>query len=164
MNRRSEKAAPSLLQLNLFPNLVVYSCIANENQLTVTFVKEEKFDSRGQTVLRKQQIVCTGTEIEAFKKTTFRFWSIFNCTMSLEEKMRKLKLTPLTMPKRAVPVLMTLNDKSFPAEIRQRFEKNNVQSIVFRDKTDRVNLNYTITFISDNQNSQFVSYEIYIMK
>ena len=68
MNRLSEKAAPFLLQVNLSPNLVVYSCIADENQLTVTFVKEEKVDSRGQTVLRKQQIVCTGAEIEAFKK------------------------------------------------------------------------------------------------
>ena len=84
--------------------------------------------------------------------------------MSLEEKMRKLKLTPLPMPKRAVPVLMSLNDESLPAEIRQRIEKNNVQSIVFRDKTDRVNANYTITFINHNQNSQFVTYEIYIMK
>ena len=54
-------------QVNLSPNLVVYSCIADENQLTVTFVKEEKIDSRGQTVLRKQQIVGTGTEIEALK-------------------------------------------------------------------------------------------------
>ena len=84
--------------------------------------------------------------------------------MSLEEKMRQLKLTPLPMPKRAEPVLMSLNDKSLPAEIRQRIEKNNVQSVVFREKTDRVNANYTITFINDNQNSQFVSYEIYIMK
>ena len=54
MNRRSEKAAPSLLQVNMSPNLVVYNCIADENQLTVTFVKVEKVDSRGQTVLRKQ--------------------------------------------------------------------------------------------------------------
>ena len=91
-------------------------------------------------------------------------WSTFNCTMSLEEKMRKLKPTPLPMPKRAKPVLMSLSDKSLPAEIRRRIEKNNVQSIVFREKTDRVNANYTITFINDNQNSQFVSYEIYIMK
>ena len=60
------------------------------------------------------------------------------------------------MPKRAVPVLMSLTDKSLPAEIGQRIEKNNVQSIVFRDKTDRVNAHYTITFINDNQNSQFV--------
>ena len=80
MNRRSDKAAPSLIQVNLSPNLVVYSCIADENQLTVTFVKEEKVDSRGQTALRKQQIVCAEAAIEAFKKH-FRFWSTFNCSM-----------------------------------------------------------------------------------
>ena len=64
------------------------------------------------------------------------------------------------MPKRAVPVLMSLTHKSLPAEIRQRIQKIKVQSIVLRDKTDRVNANYTITFISDNQNSQLVSYKI----
>ena len=70
------------------------------------------------------------------------------------------------MPKRAEPVLMSLNVKSLPAEIRRRIEKTKktTQSIVFREKTDRVNANYTITFINDNQNSQFVYYEIYIMK
>ena len=84
--------------------------------------------------------------------------------MSLEEKMRMLKLTPLPIPKPAAPVLMSLTDKSLPVEITQRIENNNVQSIAFRDKTDRVNANYTITFMSDNQNSQFVSYKIDIMK
>ena len=54
--------------MNFSQNLVVYSCLAAENQLTVTIVKEEKIDSRGQTVLRKQQVVCTGAEIESFKK------------------------------------------------------------------------------------------------
>ena len=68
MNRRSEKAAPSLLQVNLSPISVVYSCIADENQLTFTFVKEEKIDRRGQAVLRKQQVLCTGAQIEAFMK------------------------------------------------------------------------------------------------
>ena len=58
--------------------------------------------------------------------------------MSVEEKMQKLKITPLPMPELAVPAL---NDKSIPAEIRQRIEKNNVQLIVFRDKIDRVNAN-----------------------
>ena len=84
--------------------------------------------------------------------------------MSLEEKMRKLKLISSPWPKRAVPVLISLTDKSLPAEIRQRIEKNNVQSIVFTDKTDRVNVNYTITFKNDNQNSQFVTFEIWNIK
>ena len=68
MNRRPEKTNPSLLQVSLSPSLIVYSCIAPDNQLTVTLVKEERIDSRGQAILRKQQIVCGGAEIEAFKK------------------------------------------------------------------------------------------------
>ena len=68
MNRRPEKTNPSLLQVSLSPSLTVYSCIAPDNQLTVTLVKEERIDSRGQTILRKEQIVCGGAEIEAFKK------------------------------------------------------------------------------------------------
>ena len=84
--------------------------------------------------------------------------------MSVEDKMRKMKLTALPMTKRAVPVLMSLTNKSLQPEIGQRIEWNNVQSIVFRDKTDKVKANYTNTFINDDQNSQFESYEIYIMK
>ena len=66
--RRLEKTELSVLQVNLSPILIVYSCLAVENQLTVTQVKEEKIDSREQTVLRKQQVVCTGAEKESIKK------------------------------------------------------------------------------------------------
>ena len=68
MNRRPEKTDPSLLQVSLSPSLTVYSCIAPDNQLTVTLVKEERIDSRGQSILRKQHIVCGGAEIEALEK------------------------------------------------------------------------------------------------
>ena len=54
--------------MNLSQNLTVYSYITAEDQLTVTFVKEEKVDTRGQTVLRKQQVARTDTEIETLKK------------------------------------------------------------------------------------------------
>ena len=66
MNRRPEKTNPSLLQVSLSPSLTVYSCIAPDNQLTVTLLNEEITDSHGQTILRKLQIVCGGAEIEAF--------------------------------------------------------------------------------------------------
>ena len=68
MNRRPEKTNPSLLQVNWSPNLTAYSCVALDSQLTATLVKEERIDSRGQTILRDQQIVCGGAEIEAFEK------------------------------------------------------------------------------------------------
>ena len=68
MSRRVEKAAPSVLQVNLSPSLTVCSYITNDNQLTLTFLKEEKLESRGQNILRKQQILCNTKEIETLKK------------------------------------------------------------------------------------------------
>ena len=124
-------------------------------------LREEKIETRCQTVLRK--IVCTKAEIKVFKKYR-HFLSIFICTLSMEEEMRKLKLTLLPMPKRAVPVLISLTNKSLPIETRRQIEKKNVQPVVFRDKTDTINLNYIITFMNDNQNSQFVSYTSKIKK
>ena len=65
MNRR--KVAPSVLQVNLSPSLTVCSCITNDNQITLSLVIEEK-KSRGQSILRKQQILCNLAEIETLKK------------------------------------------------------------------------------------------------
>ena len=48
--------------------------------------------------------------------------------MSIQEKMQRLKLTP--MPKRAVPVLMSLDDESLSKEIKQRVKENDVETIV----------------------------------
>ena len=145
MNCRLEKPAPSLLQVNLSPNLTVYSCITPENQLTVTLIKEEKIDTRGQTVLRKQQIVCAGAEIEAFKKylSLLEYFQLYHVFTRENER---LKLTPLPTPKRAVPVLMSLDDEILPDDIKQLIKENNVESIVFRDKQDSMNANYTITY------------------
>ena len=69
MSRRLEKSTPSLLKVNLSLNLTVYSYITSEDQLTVTFTKEEKTDTRGQTVLRKQQITYTDIKIETLKNS-----------------------------------------------------------------------------------------------
>ena len=76
--------------------------------------------------------------------------------------MQRLKLTPLPMPKRAVPILMSPDDESLPKEIRQRVKDNVVESIGFRDKVDPINANYTITYRNDDKDSEYVLYEIYI--
>ena len=81
MNESTSREDKSVsLQVSLSPSLTVYSCIAPVNQLTVTLVKEERIDSRGQTVLRKQQIVCDGAEIEAFKKyfSLVEYFQLYN--------------------------------------------------------------------------------------
>ena len=83
--------------------------------------------------------------------------------MSVQEKARRLKLTPLPMPKHAVPVQISPTDESLPAEIKERIRDSNVESVVFRDKTDNVNANYTIAYQKTDKNSQFVCYEIFIV-
>ena len=50
--------------------------------------------------------------------------------MSLHEKMKRLKLIILPTPKRAVPVLMSLDDETLPDNIKQLINENNVESIV----------------------------------
>ena len=82
--------------------------------------------------------------------------------MSMKEKMQRLKLISLPMPKREVPVLMSLDDESLPKEIKQRVKANDVDSIVFRDKVDSINANYTIIYRNDDKDSEYVLYEIYI--
>ena len=76
--------------------------------------------------------------------------------------MQRPKLTPLPMPKRAVPILLSLDDESLPKEIKQRMKENDAESIVFRDKVDSINANNTITYRNDHKDSEYVLYEIYI--
>ena len=64
----------------------------------------------------------------------------------MQEKALRLKLTPLPMPKHTVPVQISPTDECLPAEIKESIRDNNVESVVFRDKTDNVNANYTIAY------------------
>ena len=73
--------------------------------------------------------------------------------MSLQEKMKKLKLTPLPTRKRAVSVLMYLNHETLHDEIKQLIKESNVESTVFRDKHDSLNANYTITYKQEDADS-----------
>ena len=147
--------------MSLSPSLTVYSCISPHNQLTVTLVKEERIDSRGQTILRKQQIVCGGAEIEAFKKylSLVEYFQLYHVYTRENAKTEK---NPLPMTKRVVPVLMSLDDESLPKEIKQRVKENDVETIVFRDKVDSINANYTITYRNDDKDSEYKMNEKYI--
>ena len=90
MSRRLEKAAPSgsVLQMNLSPSLTVRSYITNDNQLTLTFLNEEKIESRGQNFLRKQQILCNTKEIETLKKylSLLEYFQMYNVVTTENEK------------------------------------------------------------------------------
>ena len=82
--------------------------------------------------------------------------------MSLQEKIKILKLTPLHKPKRAVPVLMCLDQETLPNEIERLIKESNVESIIFRDKKDSINANYTIIYKQRDKDSGYVSSEFSI--
>ena len=63
-----EKVAPTALQVNLSPSLTLRSCITIDNQITLSLVREEKIESRGHSILRKQQVLFNIAEVETLKK------------------------------------------------------------------------------------------------
>ena len=52
-------------------------------------------------------------------KTIYQYVSTFNSTVSMQEKMRRLRLTPLPTRKRPLAVQMSLTDESPPDEVKQ---------------------------------------------
>ena len=67
------------------------------------------------------------------------------------------------MPKNSVQVQMSPRDESLPAEMKGSIRDSNVESIVFSDKTDNVNANYTIAYQKTDENSQFACYENFVV-
>ena len=163
MNRRVEKVAPSVLQVNLSPSLTVCSCITNDNQINLSLVREDKVESRGQSILRKQQIICNLSDIETLKKN-FHCLNTFKCTMSLQEKMKRMKLTPLPMHKSPTPVQVSLDDESLPDEIKQVVSKGNVESIVYYAKDCGMQSNYKVTYKKEDKDSRYTTYEFFMVE
>ena len=157
-----EKATPSVLQVNLSPNLTVCSCIASDNQLTVTFLKEEKIDSRGQTILRKQQILCNTAEIETLKKylSLLEYFEMYHVFTRENEK---LKLTPLPTPKYPVPVPVPLDDESLPDENKEVVREGKVESVVYYGNDYGFLANYKVKYKKEDKNSEFITYEFFMV-
>ena len=88
MSRRVENATPFVLQVNLPPSLMVCSYITNDNQLTLTLLKEEKIESRGQNILQIQQILCNTKEIETLKKyfSLLEYFEMYHVVTTENEK------------------------------------------------------------------------------
>ena len=49
--------------------------------------------------------------------------------MSMKEKMQRMNLTPLPMPKRSVPVQVPLNDESLPDDFKQVVREGKVDCL-----------------------------------
>ena len=84
--------------------------------------------------------------------------------MSLQEKMRRLKLTPLPMHKSPTPVQVSLYDESLPDEIKQVVSKGNVESIVYYAKDCGMQPNYKLTFKKEDKDSRFSTYEFFMVE
>ena len=153
-NCRLEKTAPSVLRVNLSPNLIVYSCLAAENQLNVTLVKEEKIDSRGQTVLRKQQTVCTGVEIESFKNylSFLEYFQLYH----LCDKKAKNESNPFSNGKvlsSSASASEPLNDENLPKKIKQLVEQGCVDSVTYYGMEYGMKASYTVAYKKEDKNS-----------
>ena len=66
--------------------------------------------------------------------------------MSLQQKMRKLKLTPITTPKRPAPVQVPLDDENIPDEINMLVSEGNVESNVYYGSYYGMQANYKVTY------------------
>ena len=77
--------------------------------------------------------------------------------------MQKLKLTPLSMPKRPVPFQISLNDNSLPEKIRQVVNEGNVDSITYYDTAPGMKASYTVVYKREDIESQFNTNDFFIV-
>ena len=84
--------------------------------------------------------------------------------MSLQEKMRRLKLTPLPIHKSPAPVQVSLDDESLPEEIKEVVSKGNVESIVYYTKDCGMQSNYKVTYKKEDKNSRYTTYEFFMVE
>ena len=69
------------------------------------------------------------------------------------------------MPKRAgCPILMSLDDETLNDEIKQLIKESNVESTVYRNNQDSINVNYKIIYKQGDKDSGYVHYELFIVE
>ena len=76
--------------------------------------------------------------------------------MSMKEKMQRMNLTPLPMPKRSVPVQVPLNNESLPDDIKQVVREGKVDSIVYHEKDCGVKASYTVIYKKADTTYEFL--------
>ena len=81
--------------------------------------------------------------------------------MSVQEKMKRLKLTPLPNHKSPAPVQVTLEDESLPDEIKQVVSKGNLESIVYYAKVYGMQSNYKVTYKKEDKDSRYTTNEFF---
>ena len=84
--------------------------------------------------------------------------------MSLQEKIKRLKLTPLPIHKSPAPVQVTLDDESLPDEIKQVINKGNAESIVHYAKDYGMQSNNKVTYKKEDKDSRYTTYEFFMVE
>ena len=74
--------------------------------------------------------------------------------MSLQEKMKRLKLTLLPIHKSPTLVKGTLDDESLTDKIKQVVSRGNVESVVYDPKDYGIQSNYKVTYQKDDKDSE----------
>ena len=78
--------------------------------------------------------------------------------MNLQEKMKRLKLTPLPTPKNPVPVPVPLYDESLPDGIKEVVREDKVESIVYYGSDQGFQANFQVTYKKEEKNSELITY------
>ena len=81
--------------------------------------------------------------------------------MSLQQKMRKLNLTPSPTPTWPAAVQVPLDDENFPDEIKMLVSEGNVESIVYLGSGYGMQANYKVTYKKDDKDSRYTTYEFF---
>ena len=84
--------------------------------------------------------------------------------MSLQKKLRKLKLTPVPTRKWSAAVQVPLDDDNLPVEIKMLVSEGNVESIVYYGSDYGIQGNYKLTYKKDDKDSRYTTYEFFGLK
>ena len=79
--------------------------------------------------------------------------------MSLQQNMRKLKLTTLPTPKWPATVQVPLDDHNLPGENKMMVSESNVESIVYYGSGYGMQANRKVAYKKDDKASRYTKYE-----
>ena len=124
----------------------------------MSFLKEGNTDSREQTILMKQQKLCTTAETATLKKY-LSMLVYFQLSHVFIRESENTESNPLSTPKYPVPEPIPLDDESLPDRIEEIVREGKVESIVYYGSYYGFQANYKITYKKENKNFEIITCE-----
>ena len=81
--------------------------------------------------------------------------------MSLQQKMRKLKLSSLPTPNWPAAVQVPQDDANLPDENKMMVSEGNVESIVYYGSGYGMQANYKLTYKKDDRDYRYTTYDFF---